>query len=186
MFIQYVWQGNHQTYGHIRCIHTVLANPKNAPQKCTRLNFKQWCKLLWYIVYCIRVSGCALLSAHNYRYQFLFRSLISQRLLTRNAHTHTYTHTHTHTHTLRPTWEACLPLCACNSTHILFRRLALLLLLRLLPPMKCLPYHLPWCPYPWLHPVHSFRHKGKAEWGEITVLACFHVCFSVVFSLGYF
>jgi len=105
---------------------------------------------------------------------------------TQRTHTHIHTHTHTHTHTLRPTWEACLPLCACNSTHILFRRLALLLLLRLLPPMKCLPYHLPWCPYPWLHPVHSFRHKGKAEWGEITVLACFHVCFSVVFSLGYF
>jgi hypothetical protein len=23
----YFWQGNHQTYGHIRCIYTVLANP---------------------------------------------------------------------------------------------------------------------------------------------------------------
>jgi len=26
VYIRYVWQGNHQIYGHIRCIHTVLAN----------------------------------------------------------------------------------------------------------------------------------------------------------------
>jgi hypothetical protein len=25
--IWYFWQGNHQIYGHIRCIYTVLANP---------------------------------------------------------------------------------------------------------------------------------------------------------------
>ena len=23
----YFWQGNHHTYGHIRCVYTVLANP---------------------------------------------------------------------------------------------------------------------------------------------------------------
>jgi hypothetical protein len=27
VFIRYFWQGNHQIYGHIRCIYTVLANP---------------------------------------------------------------------------------------------------------------------------------------------------------------
>jgi hypothetical protein len=27
--IWYFWQGNHQRYGHIRCIYTVLANPIN-------------------------------------------------------------------------------------------------------------------------------------------------------------
>jgi len=27
MYIRYYWQGNHQIYGHIRCIYTVLANP---------------------------------------------------------------------------------------------------------------------------------------------------------------
>ena len=27
--IRYFWQGNHQIYGHIRCIYTVLANPKH-------------------------------------------------------------------------------------------------------------------------------------------------------------
>jgi hypothetical protein len=27
VYIRYFWQGNHQTYGHIRCIYTVLANP---------------------------------------------------------------------------------------------------------------------------------------------------------------
>ena len=26
VYIQYFWQGNHQIYGHIRCIYTVLAN----------------------------------------------------------------------------------------------------------------------------------------------------------------
>jgi hypothetical protein len=26
-YLRYFWQGNHQIYGHIRCIHTVLANP---------------------------------------------------------------------------------------------------------------------------------------------------------------
>jgi len=27
MYIQYLRQGNHHTYGHIRCVYTVLANP---------------------------------------------------------------------------------------------------------------------------------------------------------------
>jgi hypothetical protein len=27
VYIWYFWQGNHQIYGHIRCIYTVLANP---------------------------------------------------------------------------------------------------------------------------------------------------------------
>ena len=27
--IRYFWQGNHEMYGHIRCIYTVLANPNN-------------------------------------------------------------------------------------------------------------------------------------------------------------
>jgi len=27
VYIRYRWQGNHQIYGHIRCIYTVLANP---------------------------------------------------------------------------------------------------------------------------------------------------------------
>jgi hypothetical protein len=29
VFIRYFWQGNHQIYGHIRCIYTVLANPND-------------------------------------------------------------------------------------------------------------------------------------------------------------
>jgi len=27
LYIRYVWQGNHQIYGHIRCVNTILANP---------------------------------------------------------------------------------------------------------------------------------------------------------------
>ena len=29
VYIRYFWQENHQIYDHIRCIYTVLANPKN-------------------------------------------------------------------------------------------------------------------------------------------------------------
>jgi hypothetical protein len=29
--IRYFWQGNHQIYGHIQCIYTVLANPTYVP-----------------------------------------------------------------------------------------------------------------------------------------------------------
>jgi len=29
VYIRYFWQGNHQIYGHIRCIYTILANPKH-------------------------------------------------------------------------------------------------------------------------------------------------------------
>ena len=28
VYIRYFWQGNHHTYGHIRCVYMVLANPK--------------------------------------------------------------------------------------------------------------------------------------------------------------
>ena len=31
VYIRYFWQGNHQIYGHIRCIYTVLANPRHLP-----------------------------------------------------------------------------------------------------------------------------------------------------------
>jgi hypothetical protein len=29
VYIRYVWQGNHQIYGHMRYIYTVLANPND-------------------------------------------------------------------------------------------------------------------------------------------------------------
>jgi len=29
VYIRYFWQGNHQIYGHIQCIYTILANPRN-------------------------------------------------------------------------------------------------------------------------------------------------------------
>jgi hypothetical protein len=27
-YVRYVWQGDHQIYSHMRCIYTILANPK--------------------------------------------------------------------------------------------------------------------------------------------------------------
>jgi hypothetical protein len=35
VYIQYFWQENHEIYGHIRCIYTVLANPGYASTACT-------------------------------------------------------------------------------------------------------------------------------------------------------
>ena len=29
VYVRYFWQVNHQIYGHIHCIYTVQANPKN-------------------------------------------------------------------------------------------------------------------------------------------------------------
>ena len=29
VYTRYLWQGNHQIYGHIRCMYTVLTNPNN-------------------------------------------------------------------------------------------------------------------------------------------------------------
>jgi hypothetical protein len=29
VYIRYFWQGHHQTHGRVRCMYTVLANPKN-------------------------------------------------------------------------------------------------------------------------------------------------------------
>jgi hypothetical protein len=31
VYIRYFWQGNHHTYGHIRCAYTVLSNPSHGP-----------------------------------------------------------------------------------------------------------------------------------------------------------
>jgi len=32
VYIRYSWQGNYQIYGHIRCIYTVMTNPKQTPR----------------------------------------------------------------------------------------------------------------------------------------------------------
>jgi hypothetical protein len=34
VYIRWFWQGNHQIYGHIRCIYTVLANPMHVCFSC--------------------------------------------------------------------------------------------------------------------------------------------------------
>ena len=39
--IRYFWQGNHQIYGHIRCIYTVLASPTNMVDNYVHLRFIQ-------------------------------------------------------------------------------------------------------------------------------------------------
>jgi len=47
VYIRYFWQGNHQMYGHIRCIYTVLANPKyKVLQSCPKSSPQQKAWLL--------------------------------------------------------------------------------------------------------------------------------------------
>ena len=57
MYIWYFWQGNHHTYGHIRCVCTVLANPNyNAT---TRL-----CSLLVCLHYAFAFCQCTCWQAY--------------------------------------------------------------------------------------------------------------------------
>ena len=37
VYIRYFWQGNHQIYGHIRCIYAVLANPTHSASERKRV-----------------------------------------------------------------------------------------------------------------------------------------------------
>jgi hypothetical protein len=39
VYIRYFWQGNHQIYGHIRCIYTVLANTTHVTSCLTVRHF---------------------------------------------------------------------------------------------------------------------------------------------------
>jgi hypothetical protein len=41
VYIRYYWQGNHQTYGRIGCIFTVLANPTCIPVQGVAA--RRWC-----------------------------------------------------------------------------------------------------------------------------------------------
>ena len=41
VYIRHFWQGNHHTYGHIRCVYTVLANPKNEAHHATHGLYEQ-------------------------------------------------------------------------------------------------------------------------------------------------
>ena len=48
VFLRYFWQENHQIYGHIRCIYTVLANPTHIWMKlCFRIQARWLDKMSW-------------------------------------------------------------------------------------------------------------------------------------------
>jgi hypothetical protein len=36
VYVRYFWQENHQIYGHIRCIYSILANPTHSPSENAR------------------------------------------------------------------------------------------------------------------------------------------------------
>jgi len=52
VYIWYFWQGNHQIYGHIRCVYTVLASPSHVQYVCTVLAIR-----LCELSVCLCVSG---------------------------------------------------------------------------------------------------------------------------------
>jgi len=72
------WQGNHQRYGHIRCIYTVLADPTHT-----------------------HIQTNKALTAYITQYTFTRKHTYpapKDLTLRWNTHTHTHTHTHTLTH----------------------------------------------------------------------------------------
>jgi len=74
IYTVYFWQGNHRIYGHIRCIYTVLANPKDVPSVIKRR--------------AVQCPDCATKKQHE---EFSVAVLTTQ-------HTHTHGHTHAHTY----------------------------------------------------------------------------------------
>ena len=95
--IRYYWQGNHQIYGHIRCIYTVLANPRYVAwgfyshvRGLKSMRVTWWC-----------VCTCAHVHTQIHKHA---QTEIRTRTRT-HAHAHVHTHTHTYTHhifTCRP------------------------------------------------------------------------------------
>jgi len=55
--IRYFWQGNHQIYGHIRCIYTVLANPNYITKHSTAYSHSLL-KFLEPLSYSLRTETC--------------------------------------------------------------------------------------------------------------------------------
>jgi len=115
------WQGNHQIYGHIRCKHTVLANPDNTlflyRQSChvACFNSSLSCRQSWTQSFCPFVVSAGLFAPFNAPSLLVHTSTQAQvckcirphrpRSLT-NVHTHTpnvnttyYICTHAHMHT---------------------------------------------------------------------------------------
>jgi hypothetical protein len=46
VYLRYFWQGNHQIYGHIRCIYMVLANPTHTCRSI--ITYSQQRGLYWF------------------------------------------------------------------------------------------------------------------------------------------
>jgi hypothetical protein len=128
VYIRYFGQGNHQIYGHIRCVYTVLANPSNvSSDSCsatirtkllqenkfnTWLGQKRWC-VLWF--FCSVTIQTKHLQENKFSIdtsvftkdktslqrclaQVISRVNLSLSLSLTHTHTHARTHTHSHTH----------------------------------------------------------------------------------------
>ena len=107
VYIQYIWQGNHQIYGHIWCIYTVLANPtgthpfekthslnEHIPEQHTPLTTHTHTHL------CLCAHRNKQTQARHARpHTQINTHALSLSLSLSLSHTHTHTHTHTNTHT---------------------------------------------------------------------------------------
>ena len=78
---RFFWQGNHQIYGQIRCIYTILANPTDVAS-----SVNQGFHALQLV--CVPLSGRALCAC-------------SRTHTSTHTSTHTQTYTHPHTHIQR-------------------------------------------------------------------------------------
>jgi len=78
VYIRYFWQVNHQIYGHIRCIYTGLANPKN---RCT---FRADIMLQYYatlLCYTITLQHYATILCYNIMPQYYATILCCNTML---------------------------------------------------------------------------------------------------------
>ena len=92
--IRYFWQGNHQIYGHIQCIYTVLANPNHAKSRDRKLYAQHTATTCWrgWLHFPSRSSPLP-------RHRCKHTAAGTGKHWIVCVHMSTRTHTHTHTHT---------------------------------------------------------------------------------------
>ena len=105
VYVRYFWQGNHQIYGHMRCIYTVLDNPTH---DVLNLCLKQRCGHTQAFMDTCTHTRTHFLShthahiqtqylTHTHTYARTYTHTLSHNTHT-HAHTYTYTYTYAHTH----------------------------------------------------------------------------------------
>ena len=79
VYTQYFWQGNRQIYGHIRCIYTVLANPR-------------------YAFTCLVSRHCQIFATDSETHTYPQIQIYTRNYTHKHARTSAQKHTRTHMH----------------------------------------------------------------------------------------